>query len=526
MSQLTNSEAWRALQTHADDTASQTLNARFEKESDRARQLCFHSGPLKVNLSRQHIDTQTLELLQALAKQQQLAQKLKATQSGEVVNNTEKRQASHNLLRQSSPPYEIREMLNAICDFSKGVHEGKILSASGKPFTHVINIGIGGSDLGPKLIVDALQGLYPQQLEASFLANIDPSAITSVTRECPAETTLVLVSSKSFGTEETRQNAQAIFNWLKKQTGDHYQHNLLAISSQPEKAKDFGIDRCIAFPDWVGGRFSVWSAIGLPVALCFGFEAYESMLRGGESIDSDIEQHADSAAVLCGLVDVWNRNFMHRSALAILPYAERLRLLPDYLQQLFMESQGKCVALDGSGVDCQTGMVLFGSQGTNGQHSFHQLIHQVSDGMPCDFLLPLTNVDAVGDQHERLIANCLGQSLALMTGLATAEVANQLRDKDIPENEVSLLAAHKTMPGNRPSTIISFKQLDAHTLGAIVAFYEYRMMTAAFIWDINPFDQWGVELGKVTSQSLLPHIKARALEKLDPVSAEVLRPGS
>ncbi len=522
MSKLSDSAAWSALAQHADKTRAYTLNRRFAEQERRAEALTTATGPLSINFSRQHVDAQTLSLLKNLAEQQLVFEKLNATMTGELVNNTEQRKACHNALRSSSPPQDVSAMLASAKQFVEDIHSGKLLSATGEPFTHVINIGIGGSDLGPKLIVDTLRGLHAQKLECHFLANIDPSALSAAIRDCPAQTTLVLVSSKSFGTEETKQNALAIFEWLKTHTGEGYQTNLLAISSQPEKAKAFGIDRCIAFPGWVGGRFSVWSAIGLPVALAYGFEVYTAMLRGGESIDQDLSTNNSSAAIVCGLIDVWNRNFCKRSAVAILPYAERLRLLPDYLQQLFMESQGKQVAQDGSALDYETGMVLFGSQGTNGQHSFHQLIHQGSDIIPCDFLLPLNNADAVGDQHERLIANCLGQSLALMTGQTTEAIASQLNDKGGSEAHNVLLAAHKTMPGNRPSTIISFDRVDAYTLGAIIAFYEYRMMTAAFLWDINPFDQWGVELGKVTSQSLLPHIKKAELDKLDPVSAKVL----
>lgn len=513
-SRLTTSPAWQSLLNHARTIQNTKLTELFSRDAERAKHFQKDIGPLCINYSRQRVTTETLNGLRALSGQACVGEKMQAMLRGETVNNTEQRAACHNQLRSSQPPEAVHAMRKAMRQLVEEVHS--------KPFTHVINVGIGGSDLGPRLVVDALHGLYQSKLDCRFAANIDPTVVSRLIRECPASTTLVVVSSKSFGTEETRANAIALIDWLKKSLGEQYSAQVVAITAAPDKARELGIERSIGFPDWVGGRFSVWSAIGLPIALTYGFAAYEDFLAGGESIDQSLAEDADNAAVTAGLLDIWNRNLQNWGTLAVLPYAERLRLLPDYLQQLFMESQGKQVTREGDPSPCDTGMVLFGSQGTNGQHSFHQLLHQGSSIIPCDFLLPLHSADAVGDQHQRLIANALAQSLALAQGESAEQIKKRLRAEGIAAEEAERLAQHKAMPGNRPSTIISFGELNASTLGALIAFYEYRMLTASFVWDINPFDQWGVELGKVTSQALLKNWQAGAYNRLDPVSAQLL----
>lgn len=520
MKALPDSTAWKNLASHRLDTSSVSLNERFEHQSDRATSLCATAGPLNFNYSRQCLDEKTRQLLFALADDCAVSNKLAAVMRGDKVNQTEHRRACHNQLRASNPDEEIETMQLAMRQLVEGVHNGTICGATGLRFRQVVNIGIGGSDLGPRLVHDALNGLAPEKLDCHFLANIDPTAIAKIFRTCSAAETLFLVSSKSFGTEESRSNAQAAMAWVRNAVGDNVDRHFVAITAQPEKAAQAGINRYIQFPDWVGGRFSLWSAIGLPIALSYGMDVFSELLSGGESIDQHMTTEARPTPMLSGLIDVWNRNFLNCGALAVLPYSERLRLLPDYLQQLFMESQGKRCAESGDAIDYPTGMVLFGSQGTNGQHSFYQLLHQGSDTVPCDLLLPLHNADAHGDHHKRLIANCLGQSLALMSGRSEADIAANLQVAGVPPEERNLLVRHKTMPGNRPHSLISFDTVNAYTLGALIAFYEYRMLTASFVWGINPFDQWGVELGKVSSRSILEGMENIAA--LDPVAAQIL----
>lgn len=522
MTSLVNSAAWQKLVAHADATRAQTLHRRFADQPERATTLSTELGPLRINYSRQRIDSETLALLGALAQDRQVHDSLAAVMRGDPVNDSEQRAACHNRLRASDADDDITAMRQAMAQIVDGVHSGEIRGATGKRFSHVVNIGIGGSDLGPRLAVDALDGLLPEKLRCHFCANIDPTALKRIFRDCPADQTLVLVSSKSFSTEETLVNAEATLDWLRRAVGDDFGQQVVAITANPEKARVLGISRSIAFPDWVGGRFSLWSAIGLPVALVYGMDAYEALLRGGESVDRHMREAAEPAPVTCGLIDVWNRNFQHCHALAILPYAERLRLLPDYLQQLYMESQGKSVDRHGQPLDVATGMTLFGSQGSNGQHSFYQLLHQGSDVIPCDFLLPRTNPDAIGDQQQRLLANGLSQSLVLMAGQSAQAVEQTLIASGMDAETAAKLARHKQMPGNRPSTLIGFDQVDAYTLGALIAFYEYRMLTASFAWGINPFDQWGVELGKNTSRSLFTTLTTGNGAPLDPVSAQLL----
>lgn len=524
MKALPDSPAWKNLAEHCQAHASVSISQRFDQQPRRAAELAAHAGPLNFNYSRQGLDAPTVDLLFELASHCQVSEKLSALMRGDTVNRTEQRSACHNQLRAAHADGAIETMRQHMQQLVDDVHSGNLCGATGQPFRQLVNIGIGGSDLGPRLVIDALDGLLPAKLECHFLANIDPSAFAKIVTRCSADETLFLVSSKSFGTEETLNNAAAAMAWVRDAVGDGFAQHFVAITAQPDKAASIGIERCIQFPDWVGGRFSVWSAIGLPIALTYGMDAYQSLLRGGESIDQHITNDAHPAPVLCGLIDIWNRNFLNCGTLAVLPYAERLRLLPDYLQQLFMESQGKQVTESGEPSPCATGMVLFGSQGTNGQHSFHQLLHQGSDVIPCDLLLPLRNADAGAEQHQRLIANCLGQSLALMRGESTAEIAARLRADGHPSAEIETLAKHKTMPGNRPHSLISFEQVDAYTLGALIAFYEYRMMAASFVWGINPFDQWGVELGKVSSRSILKSLQAGALSELDPLAAQLLTP--
>ncbi|MFT5033959.1 MAG: glucose-6-phosphate isomerase, partial [Bacteroidia bacterium] len=507
MTTLPDSTAWKNLAEHQRRTAAVSLGQRFEQQPERAVTLSATAGPLNINYSRQRLDAQTLDLLFALAQQREVPAKLAAVMRGDMMNPSEQRSACHNQLRATKPCDAIASMRATMQELVAGVHDGSVRGATGQRFRQIVNIGIGGSDLGPRLMIDTLDGLVPQKLECHFLANIDPTAIAKIFQHCSPDESLFLVSSKFFGTEETLSNAKAAMAWVRAAVGEGFEQHFVAITCQAEKAASLGITRSVTFPEWVGGRFSIWSAIALPFALTYGMASYTELLRGGESIDTHTEQESRPLPVLSGLIDVWNRNFLNCNALAVLPYAERLRLLPDYLQQLFMESQGKQTTDGGELSACATGMVLFGSQGSNGQHSFLQLLHQGSEALPCDLLLPLHNADArtdtQADQHQRLIANCLGQSLALAKGQSTADITARLRESGMAESEANLLARHKTIPGNRPHSLISFEQVDAYTLGALIAYYEYRMMTACFIWGINPFDQWGVELGKVSSRAIL-----------------------
>ncbi|AKH68632.1 glucose-6-phosphate isomerase [Spongiibacter sp. IMCC21906] len=523
---------WQTLTQLADASASTLLKTRFQNDPNRAQCYSGDLGSLFVDYSKHHLDQDILDALLALADSAKLSEKLSAQRSGAAVNNTENRKASYPDLRQwasktGSDP-ELANMYDKMPQLVDAVHSGKHTGTTGKAFTDVVNIGIGGSDFGPRLLCDALSNQGSTKLKAHFAANIDPSVISDILAQTPPETTLFLVASKSFGTQETRSNAEAAMAWLRAATGQQdISDHVIAITSKPSAAEAFGIkpSQILSVPEWIGGRFSVWSGFGLAVALYAGMDAFKDFLLGGHDVDQHVENTplTDNIPVILGLLDVWYRNFWGYTSQAILPYEHRLGLLPTYLQQLFMESAGKSVDVNGNRLGTGTGNVIWGTEGTNGQHSFHQLLHQGGDAIPCDFITALRSYNPIADQHQALVANCFGQSLVLMNGQSAAEAEAELLSQGVPPEEAATLGKHKAMLGNKPSTTITMEMLTPRALGSLIALYEYRLFTASFIWNINPFDQWGVERGKQVSKLLMEGLSNGGAKDVDSSTAQLMQ---
>jgi glucose-6-phosphate isomerase len=520
MSVLTRSDAWQALTRKAAAMTGVSIRQLFEADPRRFERFSLRAGPLLIDHSKQRIDTETLDLLQALARQQDLAGWTARLFAGERVNHTESRAALHMALRNRSPrPMRVdgvdvmprvREVAARMRAFSDDVRSGRVTGSAGEPFRTVINIGIGGSDLGPAMVVEALRaGAKGPQVR--FVSNVDHRHIAEALRDAHPASTLFIVASKTFTTQETMTNAATARAWLSTALGpaavaDHF----VAVSANPDATAAFGIkaDRVFEFWDWVGGRYSLWSAIGLPIALAAGMDAFEELLAGAHLMDEhfrDAPLAANAAFVLAALA-VWNRNFLDHATHAVLPYAQDLRLLPAYLQQLDMESNGKGIDRDGQPVDYHTGPVLWGAPGTDGQHAFFQLLHQGSQIVPADFIAAARGIGELPPHQEMLLANCLAQSQALAFGKSPEQALAEMAAAGMSSADAARLAPYRAFPGNRPSTTILIDTLCPAALGALIALYEHRVFVQAVLWNINPFDQWGVELGKQLANRLLPSL--------------------
>ncbi|EJL02181.1 MULTISPECIES: glucose-6-phosphate isomerase [Pseudomonas] len=504
--------AWQALNDHRKAMQDFSMREAFNADPQRFSQFTLSSCGLFLDYSKNLINAQTRDLLVDLANEVDLKGAIKALFEGEIVNSSEKRPALHTALRRPvgdklqvngvNVMPDVHKVLNQITDLVGRIHDGLWRGYTEKPITDVVNIGIGGSFLGPELVSEALLSYAQKGVRCHYLANIDGSEFHELTMKLRAETTLFIVSSKSFNTLETLKNAQAARAWYLAQGGSEaelYRH-FIAVSSNNAAAVAFGIREENIFPmwDWVGGRYSLWSAIGLPIALAIGMSNFKELLSGAYSMD----QHFQSAPfeqnmpVLLALLGVWYGNFWGAQSHAILPYDHYLRNITKHLQQLDMESNGKSVRQDGTPVSTDTGPVIWGGVGANGQHAYHQLLHQGTQLIPADFIVPIVSFNPVSDHHQWLYANCLSQSQALMLGKTRAEAEAELRDKGASEEEVQKLAAHKVIPGNRPSNTLVVERISPRRLGALVALYEHKVFVQSVVWGINAFDQWGVELGK------------------------------
>ncbi|WP_434703931.1 glucose-6-phosphate isomerase [Pseudomonas sp. Z1-12] len=504
--------AWQALNDHRKAMQDFSMREAFNADPQRFTQFTLSSCGLFLDYSKNLINAQTRDLLVGLANEVDLRGAIKALFEGEIVNASENRPALHTALRRPvgdkllvngvNVMPDVHKVLNQITDLVGRIHDGLWRGYTEKPITDVVNIGIGGSFLGPQLVSEALLSYTHKGVRCHYLANIDGSEFHELTMKLRAETTLFIVSSKSFNTLETLKNAQAARAWYLAQGGSEaelYRH-FIAVSSNNAAAVAFGIREENIFPmwDWVGGRYSLWSAIGLPIALAIGMSNFKELLSGAYSMD----QHFQSAPfeqnmpVLLALLGVWYGNFWGAQSHAILPYDHYLRNITKHLQQLDMESNGKSVRQDGTPVSTDTGPVIWGGVGCNGQHAYHQLLHQGTQLIPADFIVPIVSFNPVADHHQWLYANCLSQSQALMLGKTRAEAEAELRDKGASEEEVQKLASHKVIPGNRPSNTLVVERISPRRLGALVALYEHKVFVQSVVWGINAFDQWGVELGK------------------------------
>jgi glucose-6-phosphate isomerase len=516
-SALTAAAAFRALQSHYGEAKDWQLRELFSTDTARFDLFSIEAVGLLLDYSKNRIDPTTMRLLAALARERKVEQRRDAMFAGEKINTTEHRPVLHVALRaprterllvdgQNVVP-EVHAVLDHIKAFSDRVRSGQWLGCSGKPINDIVNIGIGGSDLGPEMVCRALRPFIHPRLTTHFVSNVDGHDLDAVLAKVNPETTLFIIASKTFTTRETMMNAQSARAWfLKVRNEADLRKHFVAVSTNTDAVREFGIDPENMFPfwDWVGGRYSVWSAIGLSVALAVGFDSFSEFLAGAHAMDqhfrtAPLEQNMPAILALVGL---WNRNFLGSASLSIAPYHQDLNRFPAYLQQLEMESNGKRVALDGSALDVETCPVVWGDVGTNGQHAYFQLLHQGTDVTPVDFIAALKPSHGLPGHHSVLLANCFAQSEAFMKGKTADEVRAEMSAQGLPAAEMDALIPHRTFPGNRPSNTILMDALTPSTLGALIALYEHKVFVQGVLWGNNSFDQWGVELGKVLAKNI------------------------
>lgn len=540
MSALTDSGAWRALHEQARAEAGLTLNERFAADPERARRFALDAVDLFLDYSKQRVGGRTLELLFALAEQQDLAGWIGRMFSGEAINHTERRAVGHVALR-APRGSEIKmagvnvvpavyEVLDRMTVFADAVRSGTWRGATGMAITDIVNIGIGGSDFGPRMVWDALSdaSIKPR---VHFVANVDGAQLSTVLYRLKPERTLFIVTSKTFTTQETMANARSARDWLTQTLGEAaVDKHFVAVSTNGAEVAKFGIspDHMFEFWDWVGGRYSLWSSVGLANLVALGPQTFRAMLDGAHAMDEHFRRAPlkVNMPVLLGLLAVWNTNFLGAASQVVSPYAQRLRRFVGWLQQLEMESNGKGVDREGRTLDYATTPVLWGDIGTNSQHAFFQMLHQGAALHPVDFILPVKPLHSLPEQQPLLIANCLSQSAALMRGKTAAQVRAELIARGMPEGELDAAVPHRVFTGNRPSSTILLPQLDAWHLGALCALYEHRTFVMSVLWNINAFDQWGVELGKQLAQQVSaaqgPEPDANAVAALDASTLQLL----
>ena len=507
------------LAAHRGEVLRRSIAEEFATDSARFARMHVALGDLLFDYSRQRVTSATMTNLAILAKAAQVEAKRDAMFAGAIINTTERRAVLHTALRNlSGKPVmvegrdvmpEVAAERTKMLAFASDVREGRMRGALGQPMTDVVNIGIGGSDLGPAMAARALASFAPANLRTHFVSNVDGADIADTLRGLDPARTLFIVSSKTFTTQETMTNAHSARAWIAGALGegavsDHF----AAVSTRLDKVAEFGIEahRVFGFWDWVGGRYSLWSSIGLPIAIAIGPEEFLEFLAGGHEIDRHFCEApaARNIPMLMGLLSVWNRNVLGHASQAVIPYDQRLGRFPAYLQQLQMESNGKSVRLDGAPVEAATGSVIWGEPGTNGQHAFFQLLHQGTEIVPVDFLVAASPTNADPHHHDLLVANCFAQGEALMRGRSASEADAITKAQGASAEEAARLAPHKTFSGSRPSSTLLYSKMTPRMLGRLIALYEHKVFVEAAIWDINAFDQWGVELGKELASRLAP----------------------
>jgi glucose-6-phosphate isomerase len=520
---LSKSLLWRELQTHQHEIESLQMSELFVEEPARFERFSIRWKGLLLDYSKNRITPKTMELLLELARQAGLEKKRDAMFDGESINVTEHRSVLHTALRRPSGytlqidgldlSTEIADVLAQMKDCCERVISGTWTGFTGKRMTDVVNIGIGGSDLGPYMVTEALRPFAHGQLQVHFVSNIDGTHISETLKRLNPETTLFIVASKTFTTQETLTNAMSAREWFLKHATDasHIAKHFVAVSTNRTKVVEFGIDEAnmFRFWDWVGGRYSLWSSIGLSIAFFLGFDHFQELLNGAHEMDEHFRQTPleSNIPVLLALLGIWYNNFFASSSHAVIPYDQYLHRFPAYLQQLDMESNGKQVTYDGSAVDYATGPVIWGEPGTNSQHAFFQLLHQGPQVIPADFIVPLKTQNPAGEHHDILLANCFAQTEALMKGKNEQEVRKELEASGCSVSELNMLLPHKVFPGNRPTNTILLEEINPFTLGSLIAMYEHKVFVQGIIWEINSFDQWGVELGKQLAKVIFPEIQ-------------------
>ncbi|WP_079435674.1 glucose-6-phosphate isomerase [Zoogloea sp. LCSB751] len=524
----TNTPAWRALVEHQKATAQAHLRDLFSSDPERFSRLSFELEGMLVDFSKQRVDQRTIELLLELTKAADLEGWRARLFAGDKINVSEDRAVLHTALRYMKPGVfpsstcnvmpEVRAVRAQMREFSEKVRGGLWRGFSGEAIRDVVNIGIGGSDLGPKTVVRALSAYQHQGLKMHFVSNVDSAHLAKLLNSLNPRSTLFIVASKTFTTQETMLNAHTAREWLCAAAGDDAPRALplhfVAVTSATEKAQVFGLPASNVFRmwDWVGGRYSLWSAVGLPIALAIGMNGFERLLAGAQAMDNHFREapFERNLPVLMALIGVWNTNFLGASTSAVLPYHESLRFLPSFLQQLEMESNGKTVGRDGQPLSCQANPIVWGEIGSNGQHAFFQLLHQGGWLVPCDFIASAQSDFPLPGHQAPLMANFLAQSAALAFGKTEAEARAELEAARVPADQMASLLPHKVFAGNQPSTTIILPRIVPYYLGMLLALYEHKVFVQGVIWGINSFDQWGVELGKQLAGRLLPALKGEA----------------
>ncbi len=538
MSALTQSPAWKALAAHRASLEGTGMRDLFAADPGRFDRYRIAFDGMLLDYAKNRVTDETLSLLTDLARQQKVEAMRDAMFAGERINITEDRAVLHIALRnrvdqpilvdgQDVMP-GVQEVLARLYAFCHKVRDGDWRGYDGQPITDIVNIGIGGSDLGPVMVTQALTPWHHPHLQAHFVSNVDGTHIAEVLRRVDPATTLFIIASKTFTTQETLANAHTARDWFLANGGtpETVAKHFVAVSTNATEVAKFGIDtdNMFGFWDWVGGRYSLWSAIGLPIALMVGPEKFGELLDGAHAMDQHFRTAplAANMPVILGLLGVWYGNFWGAAAHAVLPYDQYLARLPAYLQQLDMESNGKSVDRDGNAVDYATGPIIFGEPGTNGQHAFYQLIHQGTHLIPCDFIAPITSQNPTGRHHAMLLSNTLAQTEALMRGKNAEEVRAELVKEGKSGPALEALLPHKIFTGNRPTNTILVDAVDPYRLGMLIALYEHKVFVQGIVWNINSFDQWGVELGKQLAKVILPELEGDAAKSHDASTAGLI----
>lgn len=521
---LTNTPAWNKLKDHYEnDMKETTLRKLFQDNPDRFQEFSFKDEDLLIDFSKNLINTQTKQLLLQLASACKLSEAIPAMFNGEVINETENRPVLHVALRNFSdkPIYangkdvmpDVKKVLKQMENFCLSIHSGEWKGYSGKKIRYIVNIGIGGSDLGPLMVTEALKPYKNENIEAYFVSNVDATHIAETLKKVNPEETLFLIASKTFTTQETMTNAHTARNWFLDEAKDpaFVAKHFVALSTNEKEVTKFGIDAAnmFVFWDWVGGRYSLWSSIGLSIALTIGYGNFELLLKGAHEMDNHFQftPFEKNIPVLMALVGLWYTNFYGSQSEAILPYDQYMNRFAAYFQQGNMESNGKSTDRNGVEVTYATGPIIWGEPGTNGQHAFYQLIHQGTVLIPCDFIAPAISHNPIGDHHNKLLSNFFAQTEALMNGKTSEEAKAELEKAGLSEEEIHKLLPFKIFAGNRPTNSILIKKITPFTLGKLIAMYEHKIFVQGIIWNIFSFDQWGVELGKQLANKILPELE-------------------
>ncbi|NJB36910.1 glucose-6-phosphate isomerase [Croceivirga sp. JEA036] len=533
----TQTKAWQALGEHYHQIKDIHLKSLFAEDADRTTKLSLQWQDFYVDYSKNRITPKTKELLLQLAKEVELKAAIDAYFGGEIINETEGRAVLHTALRAKKDAtakvagenvipevYQVKEQIKA---FSEAVISGEKKGYTGKTFNTVVNIGIGGSDLGPVMVTEALK-FYKNHLKTYFVSNVDGDHVNEVLKELDPETTLFIIVSKSFTTQETLSNAETIKAWfLKHGTQTDVALHFAAVSTNTKMIDAFGIADENVFPmwDWVGGRFSLWSAVGLSIALALGYEHFEALLDGAQEMDSHFKEAPleENLPTILGLLTVWYNNFFGADTEAVIPYTQYLHRFPAYLQQGIMESNGKSVARNGEPIPYQTGNIVWGEPGTNSQHAFFQLIHQGTKLIPADFIGYKKSLYGNTDHHNKLMANFFAQTEALMNGKTLEEVTAELQSQGLQQKDLDKLAPFKVFDGNKPTTTLLIDQLTPKSLGALIALYEHRIFVQGVVWNIFSYDQWGVELGKQLAKTILNDIENPQIANHDSSTLSLLQ---